>query len=317
MPTASGWRSSACSRRRSSSPTRSCRCRRGPVRPVRRPPRRRLRAAARRGSLGRRADVARPVVRDRHARRCRHRARRAPSSPAATTSGRRSARPRAGPVRSLQRRDRSGSRSRSCRCGGPGRRRSRRRSSSRWQGVLLVAQAPASRRGPAPRACCRGSPTGGCCPSRRCTPRRSACRSILGNWVVTLLHRAGGDSEHVAGIAGGLTLFAGVVSRPLGGRLAGHAGLLRLSFLVGGAGVAVLAVAKPLRSGDRGRRGRGLCRRAAVRALLRGRGAHAPRGAGCGDRHGQHVRRGRPSSSARRWSGSRSRCPATAGSASS
>ena len=27
-----------------------------------------------------------------------------------------------------------------------------------------------------PRACCRRSPTGGCCPWPRCTPRRSACR---------------------------------------------------------------------------------------------------------------------------------------------
>ncbi len=41
---------------------------------------------------------------------------------------------------------------------------------------------------------------------------------VLGNWVVTLLHRAGGESEQVAGLAGGLVLFLGVISRPAGGR---------------------------------------------------------------------------------------------------
>jgi MFS family permease len=62
---------------------------------------------------------------------------------------------------------------------------------------------------------------------------------VIGNWVVTLLHRAGGESEHVAGIAGGLVLFLGVVSRPLGGRLIGHTGILRASFVA-------LAIAEPL-----------------------------------------------------------------------
>lgn len=69
---------------------------------------------------------------------------------------------------------------------------------------------------------------------------------ILGNWIVTLLHRAGGDSEHVAGIVGALILGVGIVSRPLGGRLSHHVALLRVSFLVGGAAVALLAVARPL-----------------------------------------------------------------------
>ena len=69
---------------------------------------------------------------------------------------------------------------------------------------------------------------------------------ILGNWVVTFLHRAGGDSEHAAGIAGALILLAGVVSRPLGGRLVDNTGVLRLSFLGGGAAVGLLAIAKPL-----------------------------------------------------------------------
>ena len=42
---------------------------------------------------------------------------------------------------------------------------------------------------------------------------------VLGNWVATLLERDGGESAHVAGVVGGLVLFLGVVSRPLGGRL--------------------------------------------------------------------------------------------------
>ncbi len=40
---------------------------------------------------------------------------------------------------------------------------------------------------------------------------------VVGNWAATLLQRAGGDSEHVAGVAGGLILFLGVITRPLGG----------------------------------------------------------------------------------------------------
>lgn len=69
---------------------------------------------------------------------------------------------------------------------------------------------------------------------------------IVGNWVVTLLHRAGGVSDHLAGLAGGLVLFLGIVSRPLGGRLVGHTTALRASFLAAGLGIAALAVAHPL-----------------------------------------------------------------------
>jgi MFS family permease len=68
---------------------------------------------------------------------------------------------------------------------------------------------------------------------------------VLGNWVVTLLHRAGGVSEHTAGFAGALVLFLGLVSRPLGGRVVGRPGLLRTSFLVSAIGTAALAVATP------------------------------------------------------------------------
>ena len=68
---------------------------------------------------------------------------------------------------------------------------------------------------------------------------------VLGNWVVTLLHRAGGVSEHAAGFAGALVLFLGLLSRPLGGRLIGRIGILRASFLASAAGTAALAVASP------------------------------------------------------------------------
>src|SRR5262249_38293715 len=68
---------------------------------------------------------------------------------------------------------------------------------------------------------------------------------VVGNWVVTLLHRAGGVSEHTAGIAGGLVLFLGLISRPLGGRLVDRAGLVRASFVASAVGVAALAVATP------------------------------------------------------------------------
>ncbi len=64
---------------------------------------------------------------------------------------------------------------------------------------------------------------------------------VAGNWVVTLLHRAGGLSEHVAGLAGGLVLAAGVVSRPLGGRAIDRPAVVQWSFVAGGAAVALLA----------------------------------------------------------------------------
>jgi MFS family permease len=69
---------------------------------------------------------------------------------------------------------------------------------------------------------------------------------VVGNWVVTLLHRAGGTSEHIAGVAGGLVLFLGVISRPLGGRLIDHPRIIRASFVAGGVGLVLLALAKPL-----------------------------------------------------------------------
>ena len=68
---------------------------------------------------------------------------------------------------------------------------------------------------------------------------------VLGNWVATLLERQGGESTHLAGVVGGLVLFLGIVSRPLGGRLVERPELVRASFAVGAVGIALLAVARP------------------------------------------------------------------------
>ncbi len=68
---------------------------------------------------------------------------------------------------------------------------------------------------------------------------------VIGNWIVTLLERAGHDSASFAGIAGALTLFLGILTRPLGGRHHANAAFLRASFLLGGAATALLAVATP------------------------------------------------------------------------
>src|SRR4051812_5474721 len=69
---------------------------------------------------------------------------------------------------------------------------------------------------------------------------------VLGNWVATLLQRGGGESAHVAGLVGGLVLFLGVVSRPVGGRLLERPRIVQGSFLVGGFAIGLLAVARPL-----------------------------------------------------------------------
>jgi MFS family permease len=69
---------------------------------------------------------------------------------------------------------------------------------------------------------------------------------VLGNWVATLLTREGGESARLAGVVGGLVLFVGVVSRPLGGRFVDRPRVVAGSFVVGAAGIALLAVARPL-----------------------------------------------------------------------
>ncbi|HYI74368.1 MAG TPA: MFS transporter [Gaiellaceae bacterium] len=71
---------------------------------------------------------------------------------------------------------------------------------------------------------------------------------VAGNWVVPLLERSGVSSS-VAGVAGGLILFVGIVTRPLGGVLAGRVSARRLVAvaLVGTAlGAALLAAGGPL-----------------------------------------------------------------------
>lgn len=68
---------------------------------------------------------------------------------------------------------------------------------------------------------------------------------VLGNWTVTLLHRAGGVSEATAGLAGGLILFLGVISRPAGGRLVDRPALVRASFVASAFGTVLLAAATP------------------------------------------------------------------------
>jgi MFS family permease len=69
---------------------------------------------------------------------------------------------------------------------------------------------------------------------------------VIGNWIVTLLHRAGGLSHEVAGAAGALVLFLGVISRPAGGRWVDRLDIVRASLIVMAVGVAALAIAKPL-----------------------------------------------------------------------
>ena len=69
---------------------------------------------------------------------------------------------------------------------------------------------------------------------------------VAANWAVTLLERAGGDSSRVAGAVAGLLLLLGMITRPLGGRVYGHATALRASLVAGGAGCALLAAGEPL-----------------------------------------------------------------------
>jgi MFS family permease len=68
---------------------------------------------------------------------------------------------------------------------------------------------------------------------------------VIGNWVVTLLERAD-VSSRAAAAAGALTLLLGIFTRPLGGRLIGSSGVLRASFLAGGAATVALALGQSL-----------------------------------------------------------------------
>ena len=71
---------------------------------------------------------------------------------------------------------------------------------------------------------------------------------VAGNWVVPLLERQGASST-AAGLAGGLVLFVGIVTRPAGGVLAGRISgrLLVAAALVGTSlGALLLALGGPL-----------------------------------------------------------------------
>ena len=73
---------------------------------------------------------------------------------------------------------------------------------------------------------------------------------VVGNWIVTLLNRHGGLGKGTAGIFAALALALGVFTRPLGGWIMrAHPARTRLavgaSIVLGGAGTALLAVARP------------------------------------------------------------------------
>ncbi len=73
---------------------------------------------------------------------------------------------------------------------------------------------------------------------------------IAGNWIVTLLERAGASAA-AAGVLGGLVLLAGIVTRPVGGALARRAGPGRRQMVAGSlvaasAGAFLLAAGGPL-----------------------------------------------------------------------
>jgi MFS family permease len=73
---------------------------------------------------------------------------------------------------------------------------------------------------------------------------------VVGNWIVTLLNRDGGLGKGTAGIFGALALALGIFTRPLGGWIMRtHPARTRLavgaSLVAGGAGTALLAVARP------------------------------------------------------------------------
>jgi len=68
---------------------------------------------------------------------------------------------------------------------------------------------------------------------------------VAGNWVVTLLERQGASAT-AAGLAGGLVLFIGILTRPFGGVLAGRVGAQRIAaaaLLGTSAGALLLAIA--------------------------------------------------------------------------
>jgi nitrate/nitrite transporter NarK len=77
---------------------------------------------------------------------------------------------------------------------------------------------------------------------------------VIGNWVVTFLERSAHYSTGEAGAVGALTLFSGILSRPLGGWIAERRPRLArpvvaAGLMVGAAGTALLALGPPLAVG--------------------------------------------------------------------
>jgi predicted MFS family arabinose efflux permease len=73
---------------------------------------------------------------------------------------------------------------------------------------------------------------------------------VAGNWIVALLERNGAEPS-VAGVVGGLVLFAGIVTRPLGGWVVRHRPtasrpLVALSLLAGAGATFILATGPPI-----------------------------------------------------------------------
>ena len=73
---------------------------------------------------------------------------------------------------------------------------------------------------------------------------------VAGNWIVTLLEREG-HGRSIAGVVGGLILFAGIVTRPAGGLLMRRAPdrawtFVATALVAGSTGVLVLAAGPPL-----------------------------------------------------------------------
>ena len=104
---------------------------------------------------------------------------------------------------------------------------------------------------------------------------------VLGNWVATLLEREGGESTHLAGVVGGLVLFLGVISRPLGGRFVDRPAFVRSSFVVGAVGNPAARRRAPACARRRGSRNRGVVGGHPVRGRALGRPAAPARRSGC------------------------------------
>jgi MFS family permease len=68
---------------------------------------------------------------------------------------------------------------------------------------------------------------------------------VAANWIVPLLERHG-HSRGTAAALGSLLLLGGIVTRPLGGLVAGRSGVLAAALLAGAAAFAVLATPAPL-----------------------------------------------------------------------